>query len=232
MESFGLDFGKCDSGIVIEKYRGSDSVVDIPPKISGLPVTTLGEGAFSSCTTLREIFLPDTLLEFNAWAFVGCTGLTKIHWRGSLIHLGGDEIKISANAKEIYLPAIFLHHDEKHVEEKPLPASPKKVAETPVKDFAYSFATSGIMIENYHGSDSVVFVPSQINRMTVVRICSKAFEGRNNLTEIYLPDTLTSVHSRAFEGCPNLKTIWLPRSCKAFNSIVNTVPKGCVVNYM
>ena len=228
MESFGLDYGQCDSGIMIEKYRGSDLVVDIPPKISGAPVTRLGEGSFANCATLREVFLPDTLLEFNAWAFVGCTALEKIHWRGSLIKLGGNEIKISADAKEIQLPSFFLHHGDPQVEETP-PVPSKKITETPAKDFAYCFADSGIMIEKYRGSDSVVFVPPQINCMTVVRIGSNAFAGCRNVTEIHLPDTLTSVNSRAFAGCLNLKTVWLPRSCKAFNSVVAAVPEGCVV---
>ena len=110
MATFGFEYRKKNSGVVLEKYLGSDSIVDVPSKISGLPVVEMEAGTFGECTNLRKIFLPDSLKSINELAFAGCTSLTEIHWRDTLIKIGGHEFKICAGTPtEINLPRFLIH---------------------------------------------------------------------------------------------------------------------------
>ena len=110
MATFGFEYRKKNSGIVLEKYLGSDSIVDVPPKISGLPVVEMEAGTFGECTNLRKIFLPDSLKSIDERTFFGCASLTEIHWRDTLIKIGGHEFKISAGTPtEINLPRFLIH---------------------------------------------------------------------------------------------------------------------------
>jgi hypothetical protein len=71
--------------ITITRYTGSGGAVDIPRTIDGLPVASIENYAFSGCTSLTSVTIPDsvTSLGFNGvdgWysAFYECSGLTAI----------------------------------------------------------------------------------------------------------------------------------------------------------
>ena len=54
----GLEYERNgQGGVTITGYTGRASALVIPATIEGLPVTTIGEGAFSLCTGLRSVTL-------------------------------------------------------------------------------------------------------------------------------------------------------------------------------
>lgn len=95
-------------------------------------------------------------------------------------------------------------------------------AETITKygDFTYEedSETEGIIITNYSGSDSVVFVPETINGLKVISIGASAFRDNNDITEVILPDSIVSIGSSAFSTCKNLRKINLPESLEVIGS--------------
>ncbi|MDB4400994.1 leucine-rich repeat domain-containing protein, partial [Akkermansiaceae bacterium] len=50
----------------------------IPDTIEGNPVTSIGEQAFQSCTSLTSITIGNGVTSIGNWAFAECTGLTSI----------------------------------------------------------------------------------------------------------------------------------------------------------
>lgn len=77
-------------GVTITGYLGAggDDVV-IPGIIRGLPVTAIGEGAFS-CSDLVGVTFPDSLRSIGKQAFFRCNGLTKAVIPGGVTAIGEE----------------------------------------------------------------------------------------------------------------------------------------------
>ena len=69
----------------------------------------------------------------------------------------------------------------------------------------YFDETTG-MITKYHGTDTVVVIPSKINGVTVETIGHAAFE-KSAVTSVTIPASVTEIGSNAFAGCTNLTSV-------------------------
>jgi uncharacterized protein YjdB len=66
------------NGVRIVKYIGIGGDVVVPDQIDGRAVTAIGDYAFSHCTSLKSIILPNTIHSIDGDAFWGCTSLEQI----------------------------------------------------------------------------------------------------------------------------------------------------------
>jgi len=64
--------------ITITGYTGSGGVVTIPDTTNGLPVTSIGDGAFYYCTNLTSVTIPTSITNIGDYAFDDCTSLSAI----------------------------------------------------------------------------------------------------------------------------------------------------------
>ena len=97
-----------DSKVVITDYTGAGGDVVVPDMIDGLPVTTIGESAFSGCTGLTSITLPNSITSIGSKAFSGCTGLTSITLPNSVTTIGRGAFKGCIGLTRRTLDAIAL----------------------------------------------------------------------------------------------------------------------------
>ena len=63
--------------ITITGYIGSGGAVNIPSTINGYPVTSIGGWAFSSCTKLTSVMIPNNVTNIGNEAFYNCNSLTS-----------------------------------------------------------------------------------------------------------------------------------------------------------
>ncbi|MBO7473381.1 MAG: leucine-rich repeat domain-containing protein [Ruminococcus sp.] len=135
------DYEIYDGGVIITKYKGSDTEVTIPDEIDGSPVTeigfyafeamgvssvtlpetvrVIGEGAFIDCTALVSINLPSGLTTVERGAFAGCTAIPEL-----TVPAGVKEIKRGAFAgctslTSLELLSADLSYDEWGIEDLP-----------------------------------------------------------------------------------------------------------------
>ena len=65
-----------DGTAEITSYSGGDSVLKIPNTLDGKTVTSIGYVAFSGCSALTNIELPDSVTSIGDSAFKRCDNLT------------------------------------------------------------------------------------------------------------------------------------------------------------
>ena len=100
----------------ITKYIESDTVVVIPSKINGTPVTTIGHGAFER-SAVTSVTIPDSVTAILDRAFANCFQLTNISIPNSVTSIGFSAFEHCTSLKSITLPSslrnisMFLFHN-------------------------------------------------------------------------------------------------------------------------
>jgi hypothetical protein len=84
-------------------------------------------------------------------------------------------------------------------------------------EYDYQEYINRIIITNYKGSASSLTIPSQIDWKPVTTIGSNTFKGLRSLTNIIIPNTVTSIEYCAFEECINLVNVTIPDSVTSIN---------------
>jgi hypothetical protein len=104
--------------ITITGYTGPAGAVTIPETINGLPVTTIGNSAFSNCATLTSIVIPACVTDIGPSAF-SYSGLMSVDIPDNVSSLGPAafygcdrlaNVKIGNSVKRlepIIIPALF-----------------------------------------------------------------------------------------------------------------------------
>lgn len=169
----------------------------IPVSYNGRPVSYIDSGAFSGCSSLVTVEIPDTIVQ------VGATGATPFNECGNLeeiniYHVEGNNLIVYSSAD-----GILIFDDEvtgqRYVTcvpsaKKGAVRIPDGVTEIPIRAFA--------------GSDiSSVTVPASV---TAIRM--RAFTGCQNLSEVVFESGSFElvIESGAFANCSSLTSITLP----------------------
>lgn len=71
-------YDESETGWTIVSYTGADEVVDIPDNIKGKPVIAIGDNAFSQCSQMVDVYIPDSVTDIGDNAFYNCTALERV----------------------------------------------------------------------------------------------------------------------------------------------------------
>ncbi len=99
------DYEIYEGGAIITKYKGNDSVVEVPAEIGGAPVTEIGFYAFEAKYDLEEVYLPDTVTTIGEFAFSDCAALNVISIPPQLREIQRGAFAACTSLREITLPA-------------------------------------------------------------------------------------------------------------------------------
>ena len=191
--SLGLEYAFYENTItIIGRGSFSGKYLNIPEKIRGLPVATIGESAFENCTSLYSITLPDTITTIESYAFKGCTMLGEFTIPASVTTIGKG---IFEGAKKLSK----LNYNPSHG----------------LSDYSF-IASSAITQVAFNGTvvpDNVLSGLGNIGEIklngAITYIGKYAFSG-TSISSITLPDTVTSIGEHAFEHCWYLTSITIP----------------------
>jgi hypothetical protein len=196
------DYIEENGTITIVGYTGPGGNIAIPEKINGKPVTTIGgtsggdyifwiafsdctsitkvtipnsvtkigEAAFQNCTSLTSVTIPNSVTKIGYWAFYGCTSLTGITIPNSVTSIENNTFMYCTSLTSITIPNSV----------------------TKIGQGAFSECTSlaSVTIGN-----------------SVTKIGESAFNGCTSLTSITIPDSVTSIGYAAFQRCTSLTSI-------------------------
>jgi len=79
--------------------------VEIPALVDGAKVTRIGRGAFSDCTALTAVKIPENVTCIEEDAFLGCTGLRSVTVPASVRIIRQDAFKNCTALTSVTLPA-------------------------------------------------------------------------------------------------------------------------------
>lgn len=163
-------------------------------------VTTMGTYVFQNCSTLTSAAFPSALTSIANYTYSGCTSLTSVTIPDNVTTIGSGAFSGCTSLSSVTLGASVNTIGNNAFQNCPL-SSPLK---TDTKFFA--------MPANYSGAYTI---PEGI-----VEICGSAFSACTNLTSVTIPNSVTTIGMSAFRGCNNasFNEVTIPNSVISIGS--------------
>ena len=147
-------------------------------------IITVGNNAFSSCTSLTEIIFPDSVISIGEKAFYQCSSLTSAYLGSGISEIGEDIFIYSPMLNEILVSENNTHYQDKE---------------------GVLYSKDGTLLISYPRgkSDKSYTIPDE-----VTEIAANAFFRCDNLTQIIMPENITTIGDKAFYNFPSLNEIY------------------------
>ena len=208
--------------------------VTIPHSLGGYPVTSIGENAFSGCSGMTSVTIPDHITYIGYGAFFGCSGLTgvyisdlsawyEIFWGDSSsnplcyahnLYINGSLVKELVIPDGVTSIGNYAFYGCRGLTSVSIPNSVTSIGD-------YAFEGCDASLYNTNSIPEVKLLDGWIlgttgslsghlNITGVRGIGDCAFYACSNLTSLAISDTVTNVGWGAFSGCCGLKSVKLP----------------------
>ena len=180
-EVFSFDIR--DEGVVLAKYKGTDTEVEIPAEYNGMPVVEIGKFSFDDGESLISVTIPDSVTSIGNNAFYLCVSLESIVLPDSITHIGDNAFYQCVSLGSIVLPDSIRYIGDSAFYQCGLTeiTIPNSVTSIKANTFSYCSALATVTIPN-----------------SVTSIGKYAFFNCESLREISIPDSVTSIGEAAF----------------------------------
>ena len=208
----GVLFNKDKTELICYPAGKTDKSYNIPDS-----VTSIGDSAFSGCTSLTSVTIPDGVTSIGGGAFNGCTSLTSITIPDSVMSIGdwafeGTALLDKQTTTVKYADSWVVDCDS-DVETVMIKNGTKGIAN---RAFSWCSSLTSVAIPDGVTSigDSAFSYCTSLTSITipdsVTSIYDSAFSGCTSLTSITIPDSVTWIGNSAFSGCSSLTSVMIP----------------------
>ena len=218
-----------DGTVEITDYNGNAKTVDIPEKIDGKSVTSIGDEAFRFCRNLTSITIPDSVTGIGRSAFFYCENLFNLTIGDDVTYIGSSAFSGCRSLTDITIPdgvdEIGWYAFDGCVSLKNVNVKSGNNRYTSVNGILFNKDKSKLVLYPAGKTDKIYNIPESVTdigryafdrcvSLTNVAISNNmdyignyAFNDCINLTDIIIPDSVTLIDSFAFKGCTSLTEI-------------------------
>ena len=164
-------------------------------------MTSIGERAFYKCTGLTSITIGNSVTSIGYFAFRDCSQLKTVI---NLSNFNITEGSVGTSYVAYYADKVIK-------------------ADTQIDDFFFEDRTDGNYLVYYIGNETELTLPENYQGGGY-NVGESVFSNYSKLTNIIIPESVTSIGNSAFSGCSGLTNITIPNSA---TSIGDGAFKGC-----
>ena len=184
-------------------------------------MTSIGDYAFSYCSSLTSITIPNSVTSIGSSAFQYCSSLTSVTIPNSVTSIGDCTFSDCSSLTSITIPNSVTSIGYNAFAECSSLTSitiPNSVTSIGYAAFAECSSLTSITIPNSVTSidNSTFYGCSSLTSITipnsVTSIGGSAFSYCSSLTSVTIPNSVTSIGEYAFSGCRNITVASLPEN--------------------
>lgn len=205
-----------DGTLIITRYKGKRTEIEVPAKIGKGVVTAIGEFAFSPDApritseqrsfkrTISKVKLPDSIRSIGEGAFQNCRELSELNIPDGVVEIGKNAFSGCRKMTELVVPETVTKMDGgtfagcTSLCSVKLPDGLSEIGD-------YMFSNCPKLGE--------IKLPASVQSIGIW-----AFSRCTSLEEIVIPDGVTEIKRQAFMNCDQLKTVVIPASVKSMKN--------------